>query len=192
MKLIFIFAFNFLSPTLQEFKSPPDNKCIDKMVDKIFDTVINTNCYLVLPTETDKFENGKLFIQKESFQNYMVTMFSAKYQNIDTIKQFVKNVLLQKEKLIFSEMIYREFIKKEDFYVRDANEELNLKSKVKQEKFLQKYLCDYNSDQTAYNITRCLPNPTRNFLLIVDGFFRLNYLVNDVHDQIAVYKVHCE
>ena len=64
MKLIFIFAFNFLSPTLQEFKSPPDNKCIDKMVDKIFDTVINTNCYLVLPTETDKFENGKLFIQK--------------------------------------------------------------------------------------------------------------------------------
>lgn len=192
MKLFLFIALNILSLTSHGQKSLSNKKCIDRMVDKIFDTVINTNCYLVLPAETDKYEKGKVFIQKESFQNYMITLFSTKYQNIDTIKQFVKNVLLQKERLIFSEMIYREFIKKEDFYVKSASEKINLKGKVKQNIFLRKYLCNYSPETIAYNITHCLPNPSRNFLLIVDGFFRLNYLVNNVHNQTAVYKVICE
>jgi len=165
--------------------------CIEKKVDKIFDTSFYGNYYIVIPVETLNYEKARLLITKEWFKKY-VTILNHNYLNKDSIKLYLTNLLIGKQKMYFDEYIFGEYYDKPQYLIISDKNKNDISSKKKKLIFLKKYLIPYSPNTKFYNIIGSLPNPMRRFDFLVETLFKLNYLLAEGDQVIGVSKVDCE
>jgi len=180
MKLLLLsilFAFNIQS----------NNDCPTTLIDKAFDPKFKADYFLFIPIQTAK--DGikcRLMIEKENFRKYMIAVDSS-FSNNDTLKTFLKEILMKKRDFTFSEVFYQLMLKEKEYKLLTAN---NPFKKQSSEAFLKKYIINYSSKDDYLNL-----NPTfdlNEFPFVVENLFRLNYLVANGDGVIAVFKVSCK
>ena len=165
--------------------------CIKKKVDKIFDQRFKANFYIIMPVETLNYEKARLLITKEWFRNY-VTILNTNYLNNDSIKLYLKNLLMGKQKMYFDEYLFGEYYDKPQYLIISDKNKNDISSKKKKLIFLKKYLIPYSPETKFYNIITTLPNPMRRYDFMIETLFKLNYLLAEGDQVIGVIKVDCE
>lgn len=161
--------------------------CITTLVDKAFDSKFTADYFLFIPVYTAKEQTKcRLMIQKENFKKYMIAVDST-FSNNDTLKTFLKEILLKKRNFTFSEAFYQLMFKEKGYRLLTKSNPLNGQPT---EAFLKKYIINYSPKDDYLNLNPSLSS--NEFPFVVENLFNLNYIVAIGDGAIGVFKINCK
>ena len=165
------------------------DSCVDALVDKAYDAKFKSDYFLFIPVETSKYKKARLMILKENFRKYMVGLDSS-YADNDRLKSYLKELLSKKKSLFFHEVFYIKSFGQPEYKLLNEKNTIDISTSKKTDSFLKKYLLDYSSGRSYFNLN--VSWPIKNYYFVYENLFMLNYLVANSDGTIAVFKVDCK
>jgi len=162
--------------------------CLDGLINKAFQPNFKANYLLCLPVQINNMQE-RIVIGKNDFAKYMVSVDSSFTDN-EKLKEYVEEVIKGEKKFFFYEFVYKKLVDSSGYTLLFDKNKLTAFAKQDKMGFLKKYLLNYDSDKTYYNLD--LTKSPDDFYMVVEILFKMNYLTAYSDGYIAVIKANCE
>lgn len=183
MKLLTLVLCFWMNPL---YKPGP---CINALVNKAYDAKLKADYFLFIPVETSKYRKARLMILKENFRKYMIA-FDSSYVDNEKLKSYLKDVLNKETTLFFHEIFYTKNFGSTEYKLLSSVNTIDVSTSKKADIFLRKYLLDYSSTRSYFNLN--VSTNIKNYYFVYERLFMMNYLIANGDGIIAVFKVDCK